>query len=391
MKNVLLYYSFGFALGGGEYLPLAFIAALQKACNLTLAVDVEANIERSVKAFGTGLGIDLSRLRVVQVTPPNYDPRKHSVLVSLYRFRKLKRLARDADVCISTASIMDFGKPAHHFINMIAFGDDAFTAFALGNAGSYRLGAAKRARRFFSDSILRPLLGMRSKRSIICDSRQHIYPNSQYVAGMMAKYYGPFNGTVFFPPTLFEPKAAKDVVRDPLKVVYIGRIIQEKRITDLIGIVEKARTATGLPVTFHLAGRVYQSPSYGKALADMAREREWLKFVGALYGEEKERFLMSGSFALHAERHEAFGISVAEYLVSGNIAIVPDEGGSREVVDSPALSYRTDDEAASILSRLLTDAAFREEQRRHCAERAKTFTRQAYMERQQMLLDNILK
>ena len=31
MKNVLLYYSFSFALGGGEYLPLSFIAALQKA------------------------------------------------------------------------------------------------------------------------------------------------------------------------------------------------------------------------------------------------------------------------------------------------------------------------------------------------------------------------
>ena len=391
MKNVLLYYSFGFALGGGEYLPLAFIAALQKVCNLTLAVDVEANIERSVKAFGTGLGIDLSRLRVVQVTPPNYNPRNHSVLVSLYRFRKLKRLAKDADVCLSTASIMDFGRPAHHFINMIAFGDDAFKAFALGNAGSRRLGAVKRAKRFFSDAVLRPLLGMRSKRSIICDNRQHIYPNSQYVAGMMAKYYGPFNSTVFFPPTLFEPKATKDGGRDPLRVVYIGRIIQEKRITDLIGIVEKARAATGLPVTFHLAGRIDQSPSYGKMLSDMAREREWLKFVGALYGEEKERFLMSGSFALHAERHEAFGISVAEYLVSGNIAIVPDEGGSREVVDSPAISYHTDEEAATILSRLLTDAAFREEQRRHCAERAKTFTRQAYMERQRRLLDGILK
>lgn len=272
MKNVLLYYSFGFALGGGEYLPLAFIAALQKVCNLTLAVDVEANIERSVKAFVTGLGIDLSRLRVVQVTPPNYNPRNHSVLVSLYRFRKLKRLAKDADVCLSTASIMDFGRPAHHFINMIAFGDDAFKAFALGNAGSRRLGAVKRAKRFFSDAVLRPLLGMRSKRSIICDSRLHIYHNSQYVAGMMAKYYGPFNSTVFFPPTLFEPKAAEAVGREALKVVYIGRIIQEKRITDLIGIVEKARAVTGLPVTFHLAGRVDQSPSYGKTLADMARE-----------------------------------------------------------------------------------------------------------------------
>ena len=391
MKNVLLYYSFGFALGGGEYLPLAFIAALQKRCSLTLAVDVAANIERSIRAFGTGLDIDMSALKVVQVTPPGYTPRRHSVLVSLYRFRKLKRLAKDADVCLSTASIMDFGKPAHHFINMIAFGDDAFTAFALGSSGPARLGMVKRIKRFFSDSILRPLLGMRSKRSIICDRRQHIYPNSHYVAGMMARYYGPFNSTVFFPPTLFEPKATEPGGRDPLKVVYIGRIIQEKRITDLIHIVEKARAATGLPVTFHVAGRLDQSPAYGEMLAGMARERDWLKFVGTMYGDEKERFLASGSFALHAERHEAFGISVAEYLVSGNIAIVPDEGGSREVVDSPALSYHTDDEAANILSRLLTDAAFRDEQRRHCAERARTFTRQAYINRQQQLLDNILR
>ena len=172
--------------------------------------------------------------------------------------------------------------------------------------------------------------------------------------------------------------------------MYIGRIVPEKRITDLIGIVERVRALTGLPLSFHLAGRLDQTPAYGERLAAMARERDWLKFVGAVYGDDKERFLMSGSFALHAERIEAFGISVAEYLVSGNIAIVPDEGGSRAVVDSPALSYRTDDEAASILSRLLTDAAFREEQRRHCAERAKTFTRQAYMERQQLLLDGIL-
>jgi len=65
MKNVLLYYSFGFALGGGEYLPLTFIAALQQVCNLTLAVDLARNIERSYKAFGADLGIDLSKLKIV--------------------------------------------------------------------------------------------------------------------------------------------------------------------------------------------------------------------------------------------------------------------------------------------------------------------------------------
>ena len=389
MKNVLLYYSFSFALGGGEYLPLAFIAALQKMGNLTVAVDQACNFERSYKAFGTDLGIDLSRLRIVQVTPPDYDPRRHNVLASLRRFRRLKQLARRSDVCISAASIMDFGKPAHHFINMLAFGDDAFTAFVHGKSSRAGGGTMAKAKRFFSNSILRPILGMRSKRSIICDRRQHIYPNSRYVEELMKSFYGPFNSKVFYPPTLFEAEQAA-AARDPLKVVYIGRIIPEKRIEDLVAIVEKARAVTGLDITFHVAGRLDQTPSYGRKLDTMAKERDWLKFVGALYGEEKALFLTSGSYAIHAERDEAFGISIAEYLASGLIPIVPDEGGTPEIVDSRALTYRTNEDAAQILAHLLSDAGFRENQRRHCVERAKLFSREAYLERQGKLLAEIV-
>ena len=389
MKNVLLYYSFSFALGGGEYLPLAFIAALQKMGNLTVAVDQACNFERSYKAFGTDLGIDLSRLKIVQVTPPDYDPRRHNVLASLRRFRRLKQLARRSDVCISAASIMDFGKPAHHFINMLAFGDDAFTAFVHGKSSRAGGGTMAKAKRFFSNSILRPILGMRSKRSIICDRRQDIYPNSRYVEELMKSFYGPFNSKVFYPPTLFE--AEHDAAaRDPMKVVYIGRIIPEKRIEDLVAIVEKARAVTGLDITFHVAGRLDQTPSYGRKLDMMAKERNWLRFVGALYGEEKARFLTSGSYAIHAERDEAFGISIAEYLASGLIPIVPDEGGTPEIVDSPALTYRTNEDAAQILAHLLSDASFRENQRRHCVERAKLFSREAYLERQGKLLAEIV-
>lgn len=389
MKNVLLYYSFSFALGGGEYLPLAFIAALQKICNLTVAVDQACNFERSYKAFGTGLDIDTSRLRIVQVTPPNYNPKKHNVFLSLYRFRKLKRLAQDADLCLSTASIMDFGKPAHQFINMIAFGDPAFAAFAQNRGGAVRERLATRVKRLLSDSVLRPLLGMRSKRSIICDKRQHIYPNSRYVEKLMQDFYGPINSRLFYPPTLFKAEPAS-AVRDSLKVVSIGRIVPDKRIEDLIAIVEQARMATGVDIRFQVAGRLDQSPSYGQKLDRMAKERNWLEFVGTVYNEEKVRFLTSGSYAIHAERDEAFGIAVTEYLQSGLIPIVPDEGGTPEIVDSPALTYRTNEDAAQILAHLITDAGFREGQRRHCAARAKLFSREAYLERQRELLNHLV-
>ena len=387
MKKVLLYYSFSFALGGGEYLPLSFIAALQKICNLTVAVDMACNLERSAKTFG--IDIDLTKLKVVQVTPPNYSPKKHNVFLSLYRFRRLKRLAQEADVCLSAASIMDFGRPAHQFINMIAFGDPAFAAFAQNRGRPVREKLATRAKRFLSDSVLRPLLGMRSKRDIICDRREQIYPNSRFVEKLMTAFYGPFNSTLFYPPTLFEAESSV-LARDPLKVVYIGRIIPEKRLEDIIGIVERARALSGLDITFHAAGRLDQTPAYGQKLSQMAEERTWLKFVGSLYGEEKKRFLLSGSYALHAERDEAFGISVTEYLSSGLIPIVPDEGGTPEIVDSSKLTYHTPEDGAQILVHLLIDAAFREKMQRHCADRAKMFSRDAYEDRQKELLAQIL-
>ena len=389
MKNVLLYYSFGFSFGGGDYLPLVFAAELQKVSNLTLAVDVASNIEQSSRIFGVDL--DMSKLKVVQVTPRNYSPLKHTTLLSIYRFRKLKKLARNADVCISAASIMDFGRPSHQFINMLAFGDDEFTAYVRNPANPVRPGRCARAKTFVEDSILRPLLGMRSKRSVILDPRNRIYPNSKFVENFMKEFYGEFNSTVFYPPTLLDTNSNADVERDPLKVVYIGRIIPEKLIVELVGIVEKARELTGLDLKFHVAGRLDQTPAYGRKLAEMAKTRAWLKFVGALYGEEKENFLRSGSYALHAERLEAFGISVVEYLESGNVAIVPDEGGTPEIVDSPELAYRTYDDAARILGRLVTDAEFRERMRAHCAERAKHFSREAYLKRQSELVEKILQ
>ena len=81
---------------------------------------------------------------------------------------------------------------------------------------------------------------------------------------------------------------------------------------------------------------------------------------------------------------------MVEYLKSGCIAIVPDEGGTPEIVASPELAYRTDEDAAQILARLITDDAFRQEQLRHCGERAKFFSRETYFKRQKELVEHML-
>ena len=232
------------------------------------------------------------------------------------------------------------------------------------------------------------MLGIRSVRKIIADKREHIYSTSQYVDSVLRGFYGDFNGSVFYPPTTFEAKL-KDVKRNPLQINYIGRISEEKRIEDIVNIVERVRNSSHFDLTLLIAGQMEDTP-YGKKLKSIVADKKWIRFVGQVLDETKERFLLSGTYAIHIERDETFGIAITEYLKAGLIPIVPDEGGTMEIVDSPALTYHTIEDAVAILTKLLQDEKFRQEQLAHCAERAKDFTMEAYLEKQRLTLEKIL-
>lgn len=389
MKKVLVYHkTLTSFLAGGTFQPLMFIAELQKNCDVTLALNGDADIEAVAKM--SEIAIDVPRLKVVRLDPREGFLTKHEYLLMLYRMRKLKALAKDADICLSTANVMDFGKPGHHFIYLLSqFGGHAFYDYLMRTKS--KTGIRRICRRILTgigENIVKPLCGIRPQRKIIADPREHIYPTSGYVENILRGYYGDFNSTIFYPPTIFEFTAV-DVPRDPLLAIYIGRIFPPKRITDIISIVKRARELSGKDLKLHIAGALMEN-DYSALIRKIAAETPWLTLVGPKYGKEKERFMLSASYALHAERDEAFGIAIAEYLKAGSIPIVPDEGGPKEIVADPELMFRTPEEAAKILTKLLADDPFKTEKQRHCAERAQAFTLQAYRERQHRLLDSII-
>lgn len=334
--------------------------------------------------------VDMSRLAIRLIDYRPWPFFNFAFLRLRHEKRQLSKIAREADACISTSGIVDFGKPAHRFLcQLTQLGGMAFYDHV--QHIKARTGIRRLYRRFctwMNENIIKRVFGIHSTKRLLADSNGHVYPPSGYFEKVMRGFYGPFNSTVFYPPTIFE-FSEKDVPRNPLLGVYIGRIFPQKRIEAIIAIVEQARKLSGKDLQLQIAGELMESP-YSNLLKKLASERPWLKLVGAKYGKDKERFMLSAAYALHAERDEAFGISVAEYLKAGVIPIVPDEGGTPEIVDSPALTYRTNEEAAQILARLLSDEAFRSEQRTRCLERAKAFTREAYMERQRKLLDDIV-
>ena len=79
-----------------------------------------------------------------------------------------------------------------------------------------------------------------------------------------------------------------------------------------------------------------------------------------------------------------------EYLKAGIIPAFPDEDESMEVVDNPALTCHTNEDAARIPDRMLDDEAFRQEKLRQNKERAKAFSIDHCMEIQLRILDSIM-
>ena len=391
-KKVLIFFiKFANVIGGGEYLPLLLASELQKrGCHVTIAVDYDTQVAHAAELYD--IPLDMCSLEVKQLKPSGRLKRKIDSILPIFKIRRLKRLARDVDVCISTLNLIDFGRPGLHFICDIQygqFGDTAFCDYANHKSPGRSLGRVYRVLRYwFAENILRALFNIRSPRKIALDKRERIYPNSVYVERLMHNFYGDINSSLFYPPTTFTCRT--DVGgRDPYRLVFIGRIHPLKGVVEIIEATEKARQSTGVDVKLHIAGPL-ESTAYVAKVKTLASSREWVRLVGGLYGKDKEAFLSSGAYAIHVQRDEAFGISVTEYLKAGNIVLVPNDGGSTEIVDSPSLTYHTNDEAARILSHLITDESFRSEMKQHCAERARMFSCEAYMTRQHKLIDEIL-
>lgn len=391
MKKKALIYFIGFAdsFGGAEYLPLLFVKWLQSKYDVTMAVNwIPCDPYRAVEAYDVEL--DFKALKFVELKPKSRFCQKLDAVIPFFSVRRLQRLAKDADLCISCANMIDFGRPAHHFIYLLnRFGDNAFIDYyshaapLTGKALFTRL-----LRTFLAESVLRPLLRCRSARKMLADPRERFYATSDYVADTMRGFYGTFNNETFYPPTVFEFDGAPTVPRDPLSVIYIGRISALKKVREIIVIVERARAISGLGLKLRIAGAM-DANAYVEGVRAMAAERPWIELPGPLYNEAKRDFILGGTFALHACRCETLGISVVEYLKAGVIPVVPDEGGVNEVVAEPDLAYADDETAARILARLATDDAFRGEMARRCAARSHVFSRDAYLKRQSDLLERI--
>ena len=379
-KRALVYFpAFSKNIGGSEYLAFTIIKALQGRYDVTLAMSGQsAGIAEAAKIYG--VDADWNRVETVDLRPQGALAKLDRHLKFVWK-RRLRKLGRNFDVCISCANPVDFGRPGIHFVYMMTF-DRYFQAWAQewNPKGKWWLRHHLLA---FRDWFACVLAGVRTPRRIVRNPVEVVLPNSNYVRGMIERYYKCKVHEAFYPPTMFETDLPNS--QDRNQIGYIGRMQSEKRIVEMIEIVRQARERSGHDLKFHLAGVLRNFP-YDVRIKDLAGRYPWIVLHGPVTGVGKQKFLSSIAIALHGRKSEEFGISITEYLKAGVVPLVPKTGGSPEVVDDPDLAYGTDDEASVLLERLVSDETFYLAKLAHDRERAKLFSSAAYLERQKRLL-----
>lgn len=439
LKTALVYFTgFSRQIGGSEALVFLLLRELQTRYDVTLALQ-HTWLDPFAAAEMYGLPIDRSRINVVLLDKASGLLGKIDRHMKILWMRRLRKMGPKYDVCISCANPVDFGCPGIHFVFMLSL-DNAFRAFIWKEHPKGRDWLRDKMLRF-RDELARVLAGARTAASIVRDKREVVLPNSEYAKSCIEDYYRCKVHEAFYPPTLFEAKNCgieglkdcsidrvenclidrlKDCLIDEveakqsknhqieksinqsnqkiaklnnrtiiqsnnLSIVSIGRLGPEKRPLEIVEIVRNARNRSGLDFKLRLVGHC--SNAYlSKRLAELTAENAWLRVDDAIVGDAKAELLASCTFALHACKVEAFGISITEYLKAGLVPVVPREGGSSEVVGLDKLAFETDDDAAEILIRLATETTFYDKCLKHCKERGKVFTAEAYLGRQRRLL-----
>ncbi|HRQ89262.1 MAG TPA: glycosyltransferase family 4 protein [Bacteroidia bacterium] len=339
--------------GGSEATAMWTLQALQDDCDLTFTTAAnltDADWEALNLTYGTR--VDPSRLHRIKAPalPGVNGPHRLPHLQNRYFERHCHRIAPAFDLCVSTYNPIYFGQPAIHLIGDFSFSEEMRRRLSVHGEEPYRHRQTWLRRLYLAAGGWIEL-----RKPPLREWDDLVLANSAWAARQLDEHFLLPGAGVLHPPVPL-PTAPVGVERDPFGFVCLGRVVPEKEIERMVGILARVR-GHGYPVAFTIVGRFDES-DYARKIAGLVRQHnDWIRTPGFLQLEEKRAVLASHTFALHACRIEAFGIAVAEMAAVGCVPLVPETGGAGEIVPMPELQYSTDDEAVEKILSLLRNPA----------------------------------
>ncbi|MBW2072286.1 MAG: glycosyltransferase family 4 protein [Deltaproteobacteria bacterium] len=365
----------GLGYGGSEARVMWGIEALKDSYEVSLITTGEVDLARLNQYYGTN--VQPHEITVLRVPLPSFILKMaggDALRGALYG-RFCRKVANQFDVLISTYNFCDFGVPAIHCLADFSWNEEIRTRsdpIPMGLRGV-----------FHRHSIIRKgylalvkTLASPSGRNLL-SGEDLLLANSTWSAGIMKKKYG-VDIEVLYPP-VFDgfPEVPPD--RKTWGFVCIGRISSEKRIEQILEILERVRRR-GQNIHLHVIGKIDGTPYARKILRLSQEYGDWVFFEGTKFGENKAKILAWHRFGIHARKNEPFGISVAEMLKAGCITFVPKEGGQAEITNHPLLLYDSVEDAVKKIEAVLRQPDLQTELRDHLVRQSERFSTNRFID-----------
>ena len=338
--------------GGSEKRVLWGIQALKDEYDVTLITAGTFDLAALNAYYGTSLRAE--DFDVVQVPLPPFLRR--SARAAAWRGawfqRWCRKLAPRFDVHIGGYGPTDFGVPALHFIADFSWDDELREALHPRAPGFvYRDTAFRRLYLCVARWLARP-----SGRDLFA-GEDRLVAVSPWVAETMQRRHGVACDVIHSPVPGSFPR--RSLAEREHSFVCLGRLSPEKRIEEVVSILERVR-ARGHVLRLHVVGGGEDTP-YTRALGRLVAERSnWVTMEGRLHGSDKVEVLAGRRFGLHACRGDAFPGALVEMMKAGCIPWAHRSGGQVAILEDDALLYGDADEAVEKIDRTLRDPALQQ-------------------------------
>jgi glycosyltransferase involved in cell wall biosynthesis len=315
------------------------VEALKRDYAVTLVTGGEVDLPRLNAYYGTHMRPEEISVHELRLPLGLHRTGMFAGLRGALFTRECRRLAPRFDAITTHYNPCDLGVPLIQFVADFSF------APKLQHALHPSLATARRW--WYGDTILRrAYLGL-------CHSLAPSHPenwtknvtvvNSRWTAGLLKREFGLVSSRVQFPPV---PGDFPAVTWDKREngFVCVGRVVPEKRMDAVIGILDQVRQH-GFELHLHILGGLDHSPFARKVQALALRHRDWVFLEGRVVGKAKRDLMARHKFGINGCVSEAFGIAVAELVKAGCLTFVPNGGGQTEIVDHPSLTFENNDDA----------------------------------------------
>lgn len=370
--------------GGSESRVMWLLQTLKDAYDVTLVTTRDVDLVDLNHFYGTAVGRNEITIRCAPVPWFMKNSSGIAGLRGVLYERFTQRIGHEYDLCISAYNLTDWGAPALHFIADFVWDRELVKIFdPTPRQGAKLIHQDNFLRRAYLQ-LCRLIRKNGKPIASFFDGTHQLIANSQWSSDQIENKYGYVCDAVVFPPVLSAFRPVKWKERE-YGFVSIGRVAQEKRVEQQIDIMERVR-ALGHNLHFHIIGEVENDP-YGNMIKEKCAGKPWVHLEGRKVGLEKERLLTKHKFALHTRPHEAFGITVAEYVKAGCIPFLPDSGGQVEVAPFNELQFGSVEDAVLKIDKILRSETLQQTLLQKLETQKNTFSSDRFCSQARQIVD----